>query len=134
MSKTEDDRAQLFLNAGEETEDLLEFITRQLDDKELDELHFERIHPDQSLASEPITIAAVCTLSATVAYSVTRLLEKWLETRRQREVRRDLLIFWEKDPALGKKLCDLERVHSSVVVKQGMPDIRMVTSMQKVRN
>lgn len=126
-------KAQLFLNAGDETESLLNFITSNLEDKELDQIDVERVYPAGSLASEPITISAAVFLSASAIYSVTRLLEKWLEKRRQGDVRRDLLIYWDKDPDLGKKLCELEKVHSSVVVKQGMPDVRMVTSASAAR-
>ena len=47
------------IQAGEATEDLLQFMLQQVDDATLDQIEIEREHPEASgLASEPITIAA----------------------------------------------------------------------------
>jgi len=76
-----------------------------------------RIRPDDSVAGEPTTIAAIISLSATATYAVARLLEKWLEIQREKSVRGDVMVAWASDPKLAKELLEMEKKHSDVVVK-----------------
>jgi hypothetical protein len=126
-----DERGQLMLQAGPDTEELVSFITRNLDDDVLDTIDVERITAGEALASEPITTAALMYLSPVAVYAVLRLLEKWMEARRQADVRESIIATWAVDPKLGKALARLETTHAGVVVKQGMPDVRFISRPPK---
>jgi hypothetical protein len=52
----------------------------------LDEIEVARqTAPSEGLASEPLTVAATLTLGTTAILAVTRLIEKYLEQKRQKE-------------------------------------------------
>lgn len=76
----------LTLAAGELSEDLISFVAAELDDEMLDGVDIYRVMERRDdLASEPITIAIVCGLGATAIVAVGRIIERWLENKRQRE-------------------------------------------------
>jgi hypothetical protein len=111
---------------GPNTRDLVTFIARNLDDDLLDNIDIQEINRQDSVASEPFMVAAVLTLGTAGIYAVARLMEKWIENRRQEEARHDISTAWDKDPELGKELTRLEKTFGSIVVKQGMPDAKML--------
>lgn len=121
-------KGQLYLNVGDHTEELISFITNNLEDEVLDEVDLSRIHAESSVASEPITIAAVMFLSSAAIYATARLIEKWLEIERQKDVREDLIVAWDKDENLGKAMVEMEKSHSNVIVSQGMPTAKMIAN------
>jgi hypothetical protein len=108
----------LRLEAGDLTEELLRFVTAELDDATLDQIEVERTRrASEGLASEPLTAAATLTLATTAVVAVTRLIERWLEKQRQLET---LTIvaegFTESDEA-GRELAKLAASHANVSVK-----------------
>ena len=72
--------ATLEIDAGRRTEDLLQFITAEVDDATLDAIGVER-RPMKggTIASEPFTAAATLTLATTLVVAVGRIIERWLE-------------------------------------------------------
>lgn len=121
-------RGQLYLNVEDHTEELISFITNNLEDEVLDEVDLSRLHAESSVASEPTTIAAVMILSSTAIYATARLIEKWLELQRQKDVRDTLRVAWDKDEDLGKAMLEIEKLHSNVIVSQGMPTAEMIAN------
>ena len=74
--------AQLSLNAGEDTEDLAEYVLNALDDETLDEVDVEREHaPAHGLANEPVTLTVVLTLAPPLIAGVTTLIKNWMDNR-----------------------------------------------------
>jgi hypothetical protein len=70
-------------------------------------------------------------LGGAAIYAVSRLLEKWLEIHRGEITRQQIYKIWIESPKLGHELIQLEKVFSNVVIKQGMPDIRMIAKAGK---
>jgi hypothetical protein len=85
-----DDKNELVFKAGDLTEDLISYIADELakqDVNMLDEVEIGReLHRPDALAGEPITIAVLLVCGTTAAtIEVGRIVERWLENRRQRE-------------------------------------------------
>lgn len=81
-----DDGCRLEITAGTLTDDLAAFVTTELPDSVLDAVEVDRVldRPD-GLASEPITIGLILTLGTAAVIQVGRILERWIEQRRQVE-------------------------------------------------
>lgn len=72
------------IEAGDQTENLIQFVTKELDDATLDEIEINReVAKPSGLVSEPITIAVTVALGTAAIAAVTRLVERWLENNRQ---------------------------------------------------
>lgn len=127
-----DQTSKLYLEAGRDTRDLVTFITSNLSDDLLDYIEVQEVNRQDALASEPFMVAAFVTLGTSSVYAVTRLIEKWIELRRQAKARHDITTAWEKDPKLGMELARLEKKFSGVAVKQGMPDAKMLRQITTV--
>ncbi len=115
--------------AEDRTEDLVNFITGQMDDDALDAMALQREHArTPGLASEPVTTGVLISVTPIVARTVARLIERWLESRRQE---RQLTLvsdgFTESDEA-GRQLANLASKYSDVSVSFGplpsIPDTR----------
>lgn len=107
----------LALAAGELSEDLIRFVTAELDDEVLDEVDVYRVLDRQDdLASEPITIAVVLGLGTAATYSVGRIVERWIEKKRQHENIELVIEAYKVAPEAGRIVADLARNHSEVSV------------------
>jgi hypothetical protein len=120
-SATQDEALELevrfTLEAGEDTSDLDQFVFQQADLPPIDELVVKRefSRPD-GLASEPITVTVIIGAAATTAVVIGRIVERWLENRRQREAVRVIVEVARELPELAEQLIKLEREHSRVSV------------------
>jgi hypothetical protein len=103
----------LKIEAGDQTEDLIQYVTRRLDDATLDEIDINReLAKPSSLASEPITIGVTVALGTAAIAAVTRLVERWLESQRQLETLR-IVVDAPTDEA-KKLLTGLAEKHAQV--------------------
>ena len=108
---------ELKLQAGEETEDLLKFILDDLPNETLDEIDVERTQARaHGLASEPITTAVVLTLGPPLVKRVCKLIDKWLEHRREERQMQLVLTAYERSPEIGAALADLAGKHADVAI------------------
>jgi hypothetical protein len=114
MGKTE----QLTLSAGPETEALVNFIFKELSDQLVDQIDLKRVTPATGgVAREFITTGALLTLAPALALPVFRLIERWMETNRQREAVNVIYQASKQDKELMKTLAELEKRHSDLMIK-----------------
>jgi hypothetical protein len=108
----------LILEAGSDTEDLAQFILSALDEQTIDEIDVTRTFaPSEGVASEPITVSiALIGLATTAVPAVGRLLQQWLEQRRQQKAVEVIIRASESSPELAATLADLEKKHSEISV------------------
>jgi hypothetical protein len=109
--------ATLEIDAGRRTEDLLQFITAELDDETLDAIGVER-RPMKggTLASEPFTASAMLTLAAAGVVAVGRIIERWLEKQRQLEQLKLVAEGFKQSDEAGKALAKLSEKHAAVSI------------------
>jgi hypothetical protein len=110
----------LKLSAGERSEELLAFVTRQVDDTTLDSMTVEREQTRTAgVASEPITTAVLLTVTPIVAATISRLVERWLESRRQQTQLQIVLDGFAKSDEAGRQLAQLATKYADVSVSFG---------------
>lgn len=115
---------QLVLSMDKSTEDLWQYVTANLDDSTLDGIEVERDIKDPSgLASEPVTTAIILALSPLAAAAVLRLVEKWMEAKRQREQLEIVLRGFSISDEAGESAASLARKHADVSIKYGPPTL-----------
>ena len=108
---------EIEVKAGNDTEDLLAFITSNLSDDELDAIDIKRQFEEvEGLATEPVTIVAVITASGALLVTVSTLVAKWLESRRQREAIELLIRGYRESPEAGAAVLQLTSQHAGVKV------------------
>lgn len=111
----------LKIEAGEQTEGLVQFVTQELDDATLDQIDVQReIAQAPGLASEPITTAVTIVLGTAVIASVLRLVERWLENQRQLATLTIVADVLLKSEEAGKQLASLAEKHTNVSVSYGL--------------
>lgn len=116
--------ATLWIDAGEKTGSLVDFITNELDDDTLDQTEVDReIDPTTKLASEPITLTVTFTLSVTTAIAIARIVERWLETDRQIRTMKLVADGFKQSDEAGKALAKLADKHTSISIAYGPPSI-----------
>ncbi|MEK8031438.1 hypothetical protein AACH06_11470 [Ideonella sp. DXS29W] len=114
--------ATLMLDAGRYTEDLLAFLTNELDNEILDQIEIERRNlKSEKLATEPVTVAATLTLATTAVVVVGRIIERWLENRRQLDQLRVVANGFNQSDEAGRALAALGKENAKVAVTYGMP-------------
>lgn len=110
--------SQLIVDAGDQTDQLLNYIFSELDDEKLDEIEVERKYSESpGLAREPVTMMAALTLGPVLTTGVVRLIERWLETKRERENMSMVLKGFEISEEAGKTLAEMAKSHSNVVTE-----------------
>ncbi len=114
--------ATLEIDAGRRTEDLLQFITAEVDDATLDAIGVER-RPMKAgtLASEPFTAAATLTLATGLVVAVGRIIERWLEKQRQLEQLKLVAAGFEQSDEAGKALAKLSEKNAAVSIAYRLP-------------
>lgn len=111
---------QVALSAGDKTEALVNFIFNEMSDDLVDQIKLDRITPaDGGVAREFITTGAILTFAPALGIPIFRLIERWLETNRQREQTKLICEASKEDKALMRVLADLEKKHSDVMIKYG---------------
>ena len=111
------DNSSISLDYGTETESLLKFVLNEMDDASIDAIEVDRkLDKPKGLASEPITIAVTITASSVLIVHVTRLIERWLENRRQDKARKLLIEAFNVSNEAGQALKELEIKHTDVSI------------------
>jgi hypothetical protein len=110
------------LAAGADTEALVNFIFNGLSDEDADQVKLDRIVPEGGgVARELVTTGAVLTFASALAVPIFRLVERWMEERRQAAARRFIYEAATENPEALKILGDLEKLHSNVIVELAKP-------------
>jgi hypothetical protein len=110
------------LNAGKSTEDLLQFIMDELDDQALDAIEVKReVAKADSLATEPLTMAVTLLTSAPLIIAVGRIIERWMENRKEAEQLRIIAEGFEKSDKAGKALSEVSKAYAKVSVEYRLP-------------
>ncbi|MED5803355.1 hypothetical protein VX037_20225, partial [Gordonia sp. Z-3] len=110
------DRNIIEINAGSLTEDLISYVTGELEDDVLDEVEVGREldRPDH-YASEPITIAAILIGTTAAIVQIGRLLERWTEMSRQKSQVNLVIKAYTVSPEAGKAVENVVAKHAEVV-------------------
>ena len=114
--------ATLEFEAGADTEDLLQFIMKELKDEEVDAIEVKReVAKADNLATEPLTIAVTLLTSAPLIIAVGRIIERWMENRNQVKHLHLVAEGFEISDKAGKALADLAKVHAKVSIEYRLP-------------
>ncbi|CAM1345509.1 hypothetical protein [Tenacibaculum amylolyticum] len=109
---------KIYIDNGEETEDLIQFLLNELSDAEIDNLEIDRKYDEtQSYAGEPLTTAALLGLATTATIGIIRIIERWLEYKKQE--RQIILViegFKQSDEA-GKAVSKLAENNNKVSIE-----------------
>lgn len=109
------------LSADDHTEELVQYILNSIDESTLESMEVDRqIQRPQGLASEPVTIAVTLTLATVGVSAVVRLIERWMEHRRQMCALRIVASGFEVSEEAGKQLAKLAEAHAGVSVSFGI--------------
>jgi hypothetical protein len=116
--------ATLHVNAGSETESLLQAILDGLEEGE-DGLEGDNAEveitreskPTTGVAGDPITIAATITLATILVPRVARIIERWMENQRQAEELRVVAAGFASSDEAGKELAKVAVAHSKVSIE-----------------
>ena len=120
-----DKDAMYLMLEGKNVEKLWEAILPGLDDTMLDQIQVKRkIEEPHGLAGEPVTIA-LCIASVSVAaiVAVTRIIEKVIESRQQKDHIRIIADVVEKSPEAARILEGLAKKYADVSIAQGSPGL-----------
>jgi hypothetical protein len=113
--------ATLRIEAGQRTEEVVGFVLNNLSDEALDEVDIVREKAaDEGLVSEPITVAAVITLTATGVLAITRLIELYMEHNRQISTLQIVANGFSQSSEAGRSLAELAKAHAQVSVSFGI--------------
>lgn len=113
------DRDILELSAGDMTEELAAFITESLSDEEIDQIEVARsFKREENLVAEPVTIAVTMTIAPLLTYVVLRIIERYMETKKQ-EHHIELLAALPVERQAA--VLELAKAHANVMIKFGAP-------------
>jgi hypothetical protein len=116
--------AQLILSADTDTENLVGFITGELDNTVLDSLEVSRdLERAPDLAREPVTVAVTLTLSTVQVVVIARLIERWLAQRHELKVLKIVAEGFQQSSEAGKAMAEVAKKYSAVAVSYGLPRI-----------
>lgn len=106
------------LSLEEGTEIIAQYITSNLDDEDLSKIDVKRNGPENcEIVSEPITVTvAFTTVSMAAIVVICRLIERWIETRRQKESLRIIASVSLKNTEAGKILAQTVDKFSDVSI------------------
>jgi hypothetical protein len=111
----------LEINAGPYTDELLEYVLKEIDDETLDGIDVQRKPaPSEGLANEFVTAAAVLTLSTTALIACVRLIERWMEKEREKEQLKIVLNAFDHSLEAGITLADVAKSNNGIAVSYGL--------------
>ena len=114
--------ATLELSVGNRTEELIQYLTSELTDVQIDQIEITRSSSvSDKLATEPLTIAATITLSTTLVIALGRIIERWIEKQNQLEHMRIVADGFQSSDEAGKGLVKLSEKHASVSIQYRLP-------------
>lgn len=110
------------IEAGDLTEELVQYITGDLDDETLDQIEVKRRgNPTINLVSEPITVTvAITTISLAGIVAVTRLIERWMENQKELETIKITAATALKSTDAAEILAGIANKHAEVAVAYGL--------------
>ncbi len=113
---------QIDIDAGELTEELVQYITGDLEDEVLDQIEVDRTgNPTVNLVSEPITVTvAITTISVASIVAVTRLIERWMENQKELETIKIAAATALKNTDAGEILAGIAKKHAEVALAYGL--------------
>lgn len=115
---------KLMLSADLSTESLVQYITSELSDDDLDEIDIIRMQDESSkLATEPLTVAATITLSTTLVVAVCRIIERWIEMQNQLKHMKIIAEGFMVSDQAGKELAKVAQKHASVSIQYKLPGL-----------
>lgn len=114
------------LLSGVETESLVNFIFQNLPDDVVDQIELTRVSPESGgIAREAVTTAAILTFGSVLSVPIFRLIEKWMEQRRQQQA---VALIYEAsksgDGEAAKVLADLEKKHTDLSIRFGIVSLK----------
>jgi len=111
---------KLSFSCGKETESLLRHITNNLTDEQIDEIEVIREFEQVSgVGGEPLTTTAILTLTPILSIAVTRLIERWIEARKQEKQMKLIIQGFEISAEAGKLLAEVAKNNTTVSYTQG---------------
>lgn len=112
------------LEAGSSIEDIISNITSNLNDSMLDEIEIHRdMAKPGALASEPITVAVTIMCSNAMLYHIFRLIEQYMENKRQIENLRIVANGFSHSDEAGRQLALIAQKHAKISVIYGLSNI-----------
>lgn len=116
--------SQLEISAGEYTEDLWQFIQKELSDEQLDEIEVERVlNRESTVASEAITTTIILVVGPVLITAIARSVEKWIEVHRQKMNLEMLIRAHGVSLEAGAAVQELTSLHAKVTV-QVLPELK----------
>jgi hypothetical protein len=113
----------LLLSSDELTEDLIRYFATELDDDTLDQMDVLRhLVRRDDLASEPVTACVLIGLGGTAVVVVGRMIERWIEMRRQAEHLAVVVEGFRVSDEAGRTLADLAARHAEVSIEYTLAD------------
>ncbi len=114
--------ATLEFEAGNDTEDLLQFILKDLTEEEVDAIEVKReVAKADNLATEPLTIAVTLLTSSPLIIAVGRIIERWIESRNQVKHLNLVAGGFEISDKAGMALADIAKAHAKVSIEYRLP-------------
>jgi len=111
---------QISVSAGPETEELLNYVFKNLSDEIVDQIRLERITPESNgVARELVTTAAVLSFSSAIAVPIINLIGKWMEQKRQQRAVELIYRSAKENPKVTHMLVELEKKRAELAVKPG---------------
>ncbi len=114
---------KICISFGEETETLLQELLDEIDDDMLDNLSIDRkLKESEGLAGEPITTGAIITAGTVVLSAILRLIERYLEEKRQHRDMKIVAEGFKTHPDLGAMLADIAKKNADVSISHGIAE------------
>lgn len=111
------EQSTIYFKAGRYTEPLLQEILKGFDDVALDTIEIDRtIHKANGLASEPVIIAAAITATPILISAITRIIERWMENRKEREAMQLTIEAYKVSREAGDALKEISKKNADVAI------------------
>lgn len=115
--------ATITIEGTKDLEDMLKFVLDEGGEALADQIDIRRESaPVKGLGGEPLSTAAVITLTITIAPYVTRLIERWMEKRGQAEQMTIVAGGFGISDAAGEALTELGKKHADVSISYKLID------------
>ncbi|WP_299636339.1 hypothetical protein [uncultured Ruegeria sp.] len=118
----EERRFAIEVSAGTETDELISYIFNEMTDDEADAVDVERVSDHSGdIAFEPVSATAIFAVTSATAFLVLRLIEQWVEGRRQDKQIEALVRASQTGVSddVVKALTELSKKHADISVSRG---------------
>lgn len=119
---------------GEDGGRLAEFIMKNLDDEDLDQVEVTRKFAEsRGNYNEPITVGALLTFAGGSVLVVGRLVERWMELENNRQQMRLVLEAYRESAEAGKTLGDIAKTGLKVTeTRQPMDPSQLIRGSSEI--